>query len=66
MKALVYTGTQMSEIRDVDVPVVGDNKVLVDLAFCGICGSDMHAWHCLLYTSPSPRDATLSRMPSSA
>ena len=24
------------------------------------------AVHCLLYTSPSPRDATLSRMPSSA
>ena len=23
-------------------------------------------WRCLLYTSPSPRDATLSRMPSSA
>ena len=23
-------------------------------------------WNCLLYTSPSPRDATLSRMPSSA
>ena len=26
--------------------------------------TDKH--HCLLYTSPSPRDATLSRMPSSA
>ena len=25
-----------------------------------------HADTCLLYTSPSPRDATLSRMPSSA
>ena len=25
-----------------------------------------HAKICLLYTSPSPRDATLSRMPSSA
>ena len=25
-----------------------------------------HAYTCLLYTSPSPRDATLSRMPSSA
>ena len=25
-----------------------------------------HAKSCLLYTSPSPRDATLSRMPSSA
>ena len=28
-----------------------------------IYGEDIH---CLLYTSPSPRDATLSRMPSSA
>ena len=25
-----------------------------------------YLWGCLLYTSPSPRDATLSRMPSSA
>ena len=28
--------------------------------------SDVKALTCLLYTSPSPRDATLSRMPSSA
>ena len=27
---------------------------------------DLCLWSCLLYTSPSPRDATLSRMPSSA
>ena len=27
---------------------------------------ELHAHPCLLYTSPSPRDATLSRMPSSA
>ena len=25
-----------------------------------------HIWYCLLYTSPSPRDGLLSRMPSSA
>ena len=25
-----------------------------------------HLWHCLLYTSPSPRDKRQSRMPSSA
>ena len=37
-----------------------------------ICGSDLVRdsdgllYVCLLYTSPSPRDATLSRMPSSA
>ena len=31
-------------------------------------GIEVSAMHivCLLYTSPSPRDATLSRMPSSA
>ena len=28
--------------------------------------TDEHTTVCLLYTSPSPRDATLSRMPSSA
>ena len=33
----------------------GSGKSLVALAL-----------HCLLYTSPSPRDATLSRIPSSA
>ena len=29
---------------------------------------ELHArlWHCLLYTSPSPRDRQKSRMPSSA
>ena len=27
---------------------------------------DGYKYTCLLYTSPSPRDATLSRMPSSA
>ena len=27
---------------------------------------EAHDLYCLLYTSPSPRDATLSRMPSSA
>ena len=43
--------------------------------FCPECGSRMYneiasrkgiVGICLLYTSPSPRDATLSRMPSSA
>ena len=45
MRALVYTGTQLSEIRDVPAPVCDRQQVVVDLAFCGICGSDMHAWH---------------------
>ena len=31
-----------------------------------LCEGKFQAYSCLLYTSPSPRDATLSRMPSSA
>ena len=39
----------------------GGNVAILDLPT-----SDGAAVACLLYTSPSPRDATLSRMPSSA
>jgi D-arabinose 1-dehydrogenase-like Zn-dependent alcohol dehydrogenase len=43
MKALVYTGTQQSEIQLLDAPVAGDSESLVDISLCGICGSNMHA-----------------------
>ena len=33
---------------------------------CLYSGHSLGRFSCLLYTSPSPRDATLSRMPSSA
>ena len=43
------------------------------LYYLGVCHAEngnlddaMKAWACLLYTSPSPRDGLLSRMPSSA
>ena len=45
MKAVVYTGDHASEFRDVDAPAAAENQTIVDLSFCGICGSDMHAWH---------------------
>ena len=46
---------------NVDLPAhtYGRNRNSVELS-CACMGG------CLLYTSPSPRDATLSRMPSSA
>ena len=44
----------------VRVEVVEVMEVLDAYALC------MQCMCCLLYTSPSPRDATLSRMPSSA
>ena len=45
MKALVYTGDMQTEYRDEPDPVAEPGQTIVDLAFCGICGSDMHAWH---------------------
>ena len=45
MKALVYTSTQQSEIRNVELPIVSDRQSVIEIEFCGICGSDMHAWH---------------------
>ena len=37
---------------------------LIQKELAGLINEDLRS--CLLYTSPSPRDATLSRMPSSA
>ena len=44
---------------DNELILIGQNSNVQD-------GTVMHTDICLLYTSPSPRDATLSRMPSSA
>ena len=41
--------------------------IVRDMWLTGFDAPSMHTLYiCLLYTSPSPRDATLSRMPSSA
>ena len=40
--------------------------VVMIIAVLWITGTKYLDYFCLLYTSPSPRDATLSRMPSSA
>ncbi len=44
MKALVYTGPEQLEMRDVAVPSPADSEVLIRVDSCGICGSDMHAF----------------------
>ena len=43
----------------------GDKRISY-VIFDGRIASSKKAWACLLYTSPSPRDRTRSRMPSSA
>ena len=48
--------------------VSGFNQLRLSMSHLILCSSrwTVPAHPCLLYTSPSPRDATLSRMPSSA
>ena len=50
---------RMGNVYDRAISLVEQGKVDVDTLIT-------HRFTCLLYTSPSPRDATLSRMPSSA
>ena len=51
-------------------PLVGNLPVLLHTFCHNFCGGGAHTlvyyWACLLYTSPSPRDLSTSRMPSSA
>ncbi|MEV4163825.1 zinc-binding dehydrogenase [Nonomuraea dietziae] len=42
MRALVFTGPGVVEIREVAEPEVGDGEVLVHVVTSGICGSELH------------------------
>ena len=44
MKALVYTGTETLDYRDVPRPVANEGETVVRVLASGICGSDMHAY----------------------
>ena len=54
--AVEFSPEEIKEL-DLEIPDIKEKKKAYDEA---------KIKHCLLYTSPSPRDATLSRMPSSA
>jgi len=52
-----------SSSAEIPLSMLDDSAVVDNIVF----STDSHTVQpCLLYTSPSPRDATLSRMPSSA
>ena len=44
MQALVLIEYRKLELQDVDQPKIGPNDVLVRVAACGICGSDVHGY----------------------
>ncbi|MGZ3584306.1 MAG: alcohol dehydrogenase catalytic domain-containing protein, partial [Ktedonobacterales bacterium] len=41
MKALVYHAYDNLQIEDVPVPEIGDGELLLRVAGCGLCGSDV-------------------------
>ena len=58
-----------SVLENVEVRYAGGAstaQVVINEQVAGTDGQSVELTSCLLYTSPSPRDATLSRMPSSA
>lgn len=44
MHAALVTGKETIELREFAEPEVTDGKVVVDISYCGICGTDLHAW----------------------
>jgi threonine 3-dehydrogenase len=48
------------ELVEVDLPIIGDDELLVEVAFCGICGSDLPVYH--WENPPSRWKASLPRV----
>ena len=42
MRAAIYRRPGEVEIADVDIPDVADDRALVEVEYCGICGTDLH------------------------
>ena len=55
-----------ADVKSIVAAVEQDGAVILDNVISEEFIAALREETCLLYTSPSPRDATLSRMPSSA
>lgn len=44
MKAAVFLGANKLEIQDVPIPELGSHDVLIKVAYCGVCGTDVHIY----------------------
>ncbi len=42
MPAAVYTRPGQMQVEDRPVPVVGPHDALIEVSYCGVCGSDLH------------------------
>ncbi len=42
MRAAVYGGPRVIDVREIPVPSLGPDDVLIEIDYCGICGTDLH------------------------
>jgi len=45
MRAAYYVGDHSFSVETVEPVALGGDEVRVDVAYCGICGTDMHVYH---------------------
>lgn len=45
MKALKYTGNKTFDLQDVDLQPLLPGEVRLKVAYCGVCGTDVHIYH---------------------
>jgi hypothetical protein len=44
MRAAKYYGRNDIRIEDIPVPIPKEDEVLIDIEWCGICGTDLHEY----------------------
>ena len=44
MRAAVYIEKETIEIQDIPRPEIGPGEILLKVEYCGICGTDLHAY----------------------
>ena len=54
------------QVKPGEVIAVRERSKSLEVITNSVASASKYSWICLLYTSPSPRDSILSRMPSSA
>ncbi len=43
MRAVAIASDRTLQVVDIDRPVPGTGEVLLDVSFCGVCGSDLNS-----------------------
>ena len=54
MKAARFHGRSDIRIDDIPKPIPNDDEVLIEIEWCGICGTDLHEFTMGPYMIPTP------------